>query len=349
MRGNPESPAGARIFAGYDPGAFGVGWAAVFLFGFLMTKVPAPAELPGPWWRELPILLHRAGRELGQNDPLRLGAATAFFTSFALPPILIILIALLSSLYPSSMVRVLLLGKVSNLVGAPAAGLVSQIVMNVADPRRSRLVTVVGFAFLLFVATTLFTIIQHSLNQLWQIRPKRGTGTVTQAVGERARSLGILLATAGLSLLAFGTDAALGLFAESIRDFDTTLTYMIVRGLNAVIAWLILAAWFGITFRTLSLAKVPWRAVTRGAALTALLISLGEVVLGQLLVARNLGPVYGPASSLVLVLLFVFYCAMIFYFGAAFTKAYAHRIGLDIRPKKSAVRYRLVNVEEQGD
>ena len=149
-----------------------------------------------------------------------------------------------------------------------------------------------------------------------------------------------------LTLLAFGADTGLSLFAASISDFDATFTYFVVRGLNALIAWLILAAWFGVTFRTLSLAKVPWRAVTRGAALTALLISLGEVVLGKLLVARDLGPVYGPASSLVLVLLFVFYCAMIFYFGAAFTKAYAHRIGLDIRPKNSAVRYRLVNVEE---
>ena len=99
--------------------------------------------------------------------------------------------------------------------------------------------------------------------------------------------------TAGLTLLAFGTDAALSLFAESIHDFDVTLGYFVVRGLNALISWLILAAWFGITFRTLSLAKVPWRAVTRGAALTALLISLGETVLGRLLVARNLGPVYG--------------------------------------------------------
>lgn len=311
-----------------------------------MIKLDSGPELPGPWWRELPILLHRAGRELGQNDPLRLGAATAFFTSFALPPILIILIALLSSLYPSSLVRMLLLNKVSNLVGSSAAGLVAQIVMNVADPARSRWVTVAGFLFLLFVATTLFTIIQHSLNQLWQIRPKRNAGKVSQAVRERARSAGVLLATAGLSLLAFGTDAALGLFAESIRDFDSTFAYFLVRGLNAFLAWLILAAWFGVTFRTLSLAKVPWRAVTRGAALTAVLISLGEVVLGQLLVARDLGPVYGPASSLVLVLLFVFYCAMIFYFGAAFTKAYAHRIGLDIKPKKTAVRYRLVNVEE---
>ena len=314
-----------------------------------MTKVTPPAELPGPWWRELPILLHRAGRELAANDPLRLGAATAFFTSFALPPILIILIQLLSSLYPSSIVRLMLLSKISNTVGASGAGLVAQIVMNVADPVRSRLVTWAGFVFLFFVATTLFTIIQHSLNQLWQIRSKRSTGKFAQALGERMRSGGILLATAGLTLLAFGTDAALGLFAESIRDFDTTFGYFVVRGLNALISWLILAAWFGITFRTLSLAKVPWRAVTRGAALTALLISLGQAVLARLLVAQNLGPVYGPASSLVLMLLFVFYCAMIFYFGAAFTKAYAHRIGLDIRPKKTAVRYRLVNVEEEGE
>ena len=230
-----------------------------------MTKLDSPAELPGPWWRELPILLHRAGRELGANDPLRLGAATAFFTSFALPPILIILVQLLSSLYPSSIVRVMLLGKVSALVGSSAAGLVAQIVMNVADPMRSRLVTVVGFAFLVFVATTLFTIIQHSLNQLWQIRPKRGSGKVSEAVRERMRSAGILLATAGLSLLAFGSDAALSLFAESIRDFDATFTYFLVRVLNAIVAWLILAVWFGVTFRTLSLAKVPWRAVTRGA------------------------------------------------------------------------------------
>lgn len=312
-----------------------------------MAKVIPPAELPGPWWRELPILLHRAGRELGAADPLRLGAATAFFTSFALPPILIILIAVLGSLYSASLVRLMLLTKISNLLGAPAAGLVAQIVHNVASPDRSRLVTVLGFVFLLFVATTLFTIIQHSLNQLWHVRPRRSAGKVSLALHERARALGILLATALLSILAFTADALLNVFAGLIEDFDATFVYYLVRGLNALVGWLILATWFGMTFRTLSLAKVPWRAVTRGASLTALLISLGEFVLGKVLVAQDLGPVYGPASSLVLVLLFVFYSAMIFYFGAAFTKAYAHRIGLDIRPKKSAVRYRLVNVEDE--
>jgi membrane protein len=243
----------------------------------------------------------------------------------------------------------MLLSKINDLLGANAGGLVAQIVQNVADPQRSRLVTWVGFGFLVFVATTLFTIIQHSLNQLWQIRPKRNSHQLSLALRERVRSLVILLATAVLSLLAFAADAALGLFATLIHDFDATFGYYAVRALNAVIGWLILATWFGATFRTLSLAKVPWRAVTRGAALTALLISFGQIILGNLLVARDLGPVYGPASSLVLVLLFVFYSAMIFYFGAAFTKAYAHRIGLDIRPKKRAVRFKLVNVEQEEE
>ena len=311
-----------------------------------MTKLNPPAELPGPWYRELPILLRRAGRDLGLNDPLRLGAATAFFTSFALPPILIILIQLLSSLYPTSVVRLLLVRKLSSLLGPAAAGLIAQILANVADPVRSRIVTWAGFAFLLFIATTLFTIIQHSLNQLWQIRPRRESSQISQALRERLRGAGLLLATAVLTVLAFATDGALGLFADSIHGFDATFAYYAVQGLNELTGLLILAVWFGVTFRNLSLAKVPWRAVTRGAALTAVLITLGEIILGKLLVSQDLGPVYGPASSLVLVLLFVFYCAMIFYFGAAFTKAYAHRIGLDIRPKKSAVRYRLVNVEE---
>lgn len=305
-----------------------------------------PVHRPGPWYRELPLLLRHAARELAANDPLRLGAATAFFTTFALPPILIILIQLLRALYPSSLVRTMLLGKLSGVLGRTGTGLIEQILSNVADPRRSRVVTWAGFAFLVFIATTLFTIIQHSLNQLWQIRPRHGSKPLALALRERLRSGVLLLATGGLTLLAFSTDAALGLFADAIRDFDTTVVYYVVRALNSLAALAILAVWFGVTFRTLSLAKVPWRAVRRGAVLTAVLISLGETVLGKLLVSQDLGPVYGPAAGLVLVLLFVFYCAMIFYFGAAFTKVYALRIGLRIRPKKTAVRYRLVNEDE---
>ena len=100
-----------------------------------MTKVIPPTKPRHPWWHELPLLLRRAARELGENDPLRLGAATAFFTSFALPPILIILIQTLGGLYSTSVVRILLFEKLNHLLGVRASGLVTQIVYNVATPR----------------------------------------------------------------------------------------------------------------------------------------------------------------------------------------------------------------------
>ncbi|MGI4865555.1 MAG: YihY/virulence factor BrkB family protein [Janthinobacterium lividum] len=299
------------------------------------------------WWVNLYLLLRRAARELGANDPLRLGAATAFFTSFALPPIVIIMVQLLGSVYSARGARLMLLTKLSQLIGASAAGLVAQTVHNVGNASRNRLITWLGFAFLVFVATTLFTVIQHSLNQLWHVRPRRQVSQVSVALRERVRSAGVLLATAGLSVLAFTADAALAFFSDLISGFDITFAYYLVQALNAVVSLLILAVWCGYVFRTLSAAKVPWRAVRRGALLTAVLIEAGEHMLGLLLVSRDLGPIYGPAASLVLVLLFVFYSAMIFYFGAAFTQVYAHYVGLDIRPKKTAVRYRLVNVAEE--
>lgn len=311
-----------------------------------MTKVQAPGQHPHRRLTEILILLRRAARELSAHDPLRLGASTAFFTTFALPPIIIILVQALGSLYSTSIARGLLLNKLGNLLGASAAGLVEQILQNVSNVERSRLVTWLGFGFLLFIATTLFVVIQNSLNELWQIRPRRHTGRLANVLKQRARSLGILLATGLLSLLAFLTDAALAFVSDYVRDFDANVGFVLFQIFNRITSLLILAAWFAVTFRNLSSARVPWRAVLRGAALTAVLIDLGEFVLGFLLVPRNLGPIYGPASSIVLVLLFVFYSAMIFYFGACFTKAYAHYAGIDIKPKKAAVRYKLVDIVE---
>ncbi|UOQ77503.1 YihY/virulence factor BrkB family protein [Hymenobacter sp. 5516J-16] len=229
-----------------------------------MTKVRESGHGRRNLWLDFLILLRRAAREFGANDPLRLGAATAFFTTFALPPILIILIQVLGSLYSTSQVRVLLLTKLSNLLGYSAAGLVEQILQNVSNIERSRLVTWLGFGFLLFIATTLFGVIQSSLNQLWQIRPSRRTDRFHKVLKERARSLGLLLATGVLSMLAFLVDAGLAFLADYVRDFDATFGFVLFKIGNQLASLLILTAWFAVTFRNLSSAKVPPQAVLRG-------------------------------------------------------------------------------------
>jgi membrane protein len=313
-----------------------------------MTKVRPTGRLHHRW-PDFFTLLRRAGRELAAHDPLRLGAATAFFTTFALPPILILFTAVLGSLYPASSVRTLLLAKLANLIGDTGAGLLEQIVLNVTNIQRNRLVTTFGIGFLLFVATTLFIVIQNSLNDLWQVRPRPTKGRFARVLRERTRSAGELLVTALLAVTALVADSVLHSFGDYVRDFDPTVTYYGFQGLNFVVSLLILTAWFGLTFRNLSQAHVPRPALWRGALLTGLLFELGERLLGLLLRPHNLGPIYGPASSIVLLLLFVFYCAMMFYFGASFTKVYASYIGQPLRPKPSGVRYRLVNIAERTE
>jgi membrane protein len=295
-----------------------------------MTKV-RPTGRPHHILLDFLRLLRRAARELGQHDPLRLGAATAFFTTFALPPILILFTGVLGSLYPASTVRMLLLAKLSTLIGDTGAGLLDQIVMNVTNIQRNRLVTAFGIVFLLFVATTLFVVIQNSLNDLWQVRALPARGRFKRVLRERARSAGELLVTAVLSVLTLVADSVLHSMGDYVRDFDPTLTYYGFQVLNFIVSLAILTTWFGLTFRNLSHARVPWPALWRGALLTGLLFELGERVLGLLLRPHNLGPIYGPASSIVLLLLFVFYSAMMFYFGASFTKAYAHFSGQPLR------------------
>ncbi|MBC7449730.1 MAG: YihY/virulence factor BrkB family protein, partial [Hymenobacteraceae bacterium] len=297
------------------------------------TPTPPPHRVGAarhPGLRVVPLLLRRAADEFSAHDPLRLGAATAFFTTFALPPIIIILVQALGALYSASLARTMLLSKLQGLLGSAASGLVDQIVMNVRNLERSRLVTWLGFAFVIFVATTLFVVIQNSLNQVWQVRARRSTNKLRAAADQRLRSAAELLATGVLTAAAFAADAALALLADYTRDFDATVGYYLFRGLNGAVGLLILTVWCAFTFRTLSAAHVPWPAIRRGALLTAVLISIGEYVLGVLLVARDLGPIYGPAAGIVGVLLFVFYAAMIFYFGACFTKVYAHHIGHDL-------------------
>lgn len=311
-----------------------------------MPAPPAPSTHPRPaGLYALPLLLRRAARTFGANDPLRLGAATAFFTTFALPPIFIILVQTMGTLYSASLARAMLLTKLNDVLGPAAARVVEQIVLNVGNLHRSRLVTWLGFGFLVFIATTLFVVIQNSLNQIWGVHSRRSAGPLRAAADQRLRSVVELLATGALTAVAFIADAALNMLADYTRDFDATVGYYFFRALNGAVSLLILAAWCGFTFRSLSAAVVPWPAVRRGALLTALLIVGGEQVLGLLLTRRDLGPIYGPAAGMVAVLLFVFYAAMIFYFGACFTQAYAHYIGQELTPKAGAVRYRLRDEE----
>lgn len=293
-------------------------------------------------------LAREAFNELSKNDPLRMAGATAFFTTFALPPILIILIQVLGLIFEPRTISTQLFEKLGSVVGDES---VNQIVNTLKGFKRlaqSWYITIIGFVFLIFVATTLFKVIKSSLNQVWKIHMV-ARQTIWFGLGNRLRSIFIIL-VAGLLFLA-------GLLAESLKvllgqyldDFWPGAEPYLNGALSHVISVMIVTAWFAVLFRYLPDGKPKWNVALVGGLVTSLLFNSGKLLLRWLLSYSNINSLYGTSASVMLLLLFVFYSALILYYGAAFTKVWSEYKGEPITPLRHATHYGFADVKEQND
>ncbi|MGV3539009.1 MAG: YihY/virulence factor BrkB family protein, partial [Rufibacter sp.] len=226
----------------------------------------------------------------------------------------------------------------SAVVGADVAGQVELILTNFLDLQGNGWAAVLSFLFLTFVATTLFTIIQKTINQLWSIRV-RGQRHLQDALRNRLRALLIIFSSGFLFLGSLITDAAFAFINDHYTLWDEHFQLHLMQVANRVVGLLVETTWFAIIFKYLPFAYVSKRAVWVGAAVTAGLFLIGKLVMAKLLVNSDLGTVYATSGSVVVLLLFIFYSSMIFFFGACFTKIYARAIGEPLQPKPFATFY----------
>ncbi len=286
------------------------------------------------------FLLKDAFREYRKNDPLRLGASTAFFTTFALPPILVLLINFLGVLYSTDIISAQLIDKVQSLLGyRSGSGQLSKILENIQQIPPNGYYAALGMLFLIFVATTLFIVVKSSLNQLWDVKPY-STGTWRRIFKNRLVALGLIMFTGILFIFTLLAESSFNYLGDTLFYVLPSRGIIIIRLGNALVSYLIVTAWFAITFKYLPDIRIPWRPVWVGAFFTGLLFTVGKLILGRLLLHSNLGPIYGPSASILILMLFVFYSAMLMFYGASFTKAYAHYAAFKVRPKSFVRRYR---------
>ncbi len=282
--------------------------------------------------------------ELRRNDPLRMGGATAFFTVFALPPILFILVQAFGLFVDRKVIGKQFLEGVSNTLGSGGAVQVRQVWRSIAGFSDSWYVIIIGFLFLLFIATSLFSIIKNSFNQIWQIGVKERPSIVF-ILRTRLRSLAVI----GVAGLMFFAD----LLGESLEvimgDYIDTL-WLGWGGYFKIIAHevtgiIVVAVWFIVLFRYLADARPAWKAAITGGILTAVLFTAGKLLLQYLLINSNIGKLYGASGSLILVLLFVFYSSLILYYGASFIYIYSMKSELLIKPASKAFPYKIEECE----
>lgn len=288
-------------------------------------------------------VLYRSLRLLLNNDPLRLAGATAFFTTFALPPILLILIQLLGLLFNRRHISIRLFQRLAEIVGSDSARQVLVTLRGFRGLAHSWPVATGGFLFLIFVATTLFKVIKNSMNQLWMIRtPARQN--IWSGMLNRLRSLAVILA-AGVffvaSLLAESLQALLGNY---IAEIWPDAAFAVNDILTQLIAVVIVTAWFSILFRYLPDGKTSWAVTITGGFVTSLLFNAGKFLLRRLLYGSNIGSLYGASASVVLLLLFVFYASFILYYGVAFTREWGVYKNKPVQPLHAASLYEWKDV-----
>lgn len=290
-------------------------------------------------------LLKDALTEFMKNDPLRMAGATAFFTTFALPPILVIIIQSLKFIIGPDVIRSRLFIKLSEVLGREA---VQQVVGVLGAFRRMAAnwwITIGGFIFLLFVATTLFRVIKNSINQLWKIRPV-GRTSAKGTLLSRFKAIVVILVAGVLLVIGLMAESAQVFIGKYLFEISPLFSIYFNSFLSSILSILITTCWFAIVFRYLPDGRPKWKVAIIGALLTSLLFMLGRIVLHWMLSYSNINNFYGASASIVLLLLFVFYSALILYFGASFTKVWAIHQQQPIAPLSGFMHYKLVEIKD---
>jgi membrane protein len=262
-----------------------------------------------------------------RHEAPRLGAALAFYTILSLSPLVIIVLALAGLVFSRSTAQGHILSQVQGMIGPDGGKAVESMLANAQRPAAGILGTIVGLLSLLFGASGVFTELRSALNLIWEVTPEKTSGVVG-LLRERFFSFGMVLSIGFLllvSLVVSAVLAAIGKFFGGLLPVPSP----VVAVLNFFLSYLGVAVLFGLIFRLVPEAKVRWRNVWLGALVTALFFSIGKTLIGLYLGKSSVGSAYGAAGSVIVVIVWVYYSAQIFFFGAEFTHAYTKRRSSD--------------------
>jgi len=253
------------------------------------------------------------------HDGPRLGAALAFYSLLSLSPGLILIVAMLSTLFSTKAVQQELVFDVALFMNQNAAAAIQSLLQIARQPSHGTLATVIGSVTLLFGASAVFNELGDALNRMFVENP-RPFGFRRMF---RERLFSMLLVAAAALLIALSIAAATAFTAlHNVIGRVAPLPAALVEALNFLLSLGASTVLFALIFRYVPDVRLPWRVGFVGAAVAAVLFTIGKAILGIYLTLAAVGSAYGAAGSLVAILVWVYYSAQIFYLGAEFTCVY---------------------------
>lgn len=284
-----------------------------------------------------------AATKLGENHPLILASSTAFFATFSIPPIIVILTNILSLYFKTESLSARFNSQISSVFGPKAADQLQSIATNFSAIGSEKWVAYAVLLFLVFIATNLFKVVRTSLNQIWNIRPKKKRKVLVK-LKSRVVALGIILLTGILFLLSIFTDSVVSILKNYLKTQFDVVDVLLILTISKLLTLMFITLWFMSLFRYLTDARIHWKAISIGALITAFLFMIGKVALEKLLVNSNIGNVFETSASIVLVLLFIFYSSLIMYYGAALTFVLSKVFKKLIKPRRYAEKFEISTV-----
>jgi membrane protein len=280
-------------------------------------------------------LVKTTALDWSKDNAARLAASLAYYTLLSLAPLVVIAIGVAGLVFGEQAARGQIAAQLGGIVGVRAAEGVEAIIANARTPSAGIASTVVGVVVLLIGASGVFGEIQSSLNTIWNVEPKPGRG-IRGVIRDRFLSFTMVLGVAFLLLVSLILSAALSaaghFFADSIPAGE-----FVWEAVNFLISIGIITLLFALIFRVIPDVDIEWRDVWTGAAVTALLFTLGKFLLGLYLGKSATTSAYGAAGSLVALAVWVYYASQILFLGAEFTQVQARQRGSEIRPSRNAV------------
>ena len=272
--------------------------------------------------------------EFAADDCASMAAGLAYYTIFSLPPLLVIVVTVAGLFWSPEVLQGAIEDQIENMVGKSGKEQIHTMMAQAGEQRHGLVSMSIGIVVLLVGATGVFAQLQHALNKAWEVEPDPNQGGIKNFIIKRLLSLGMILAIAFLLLvslvlttvLSAAGDALAGMLPEGVSTVWPIL-------INFVVSFLVIWLLFTSMFKFLPDANIEWRDVWIGGAITTLLFMIGKALIGAYLGSQASG-----AGPVILLLLWIYYSAMILLLGAEFTQAWAKSYGKEIEPEAGAVR-----------
>jgi membrane protein len=295
----------------------------VYIRGGLLCASDVYIQMSG---KQAFSFLKRTYTQWSDRQAPRLGASVAFYSILSFAPLLVLITAVIALVFGHESAQGALVNEARQVIGDRGADTVQTLLKNAQKPASGVFASIVAFITLLFGASGVFTELQDALNVMWDVKPKTGSGFMG-TIRQRLFSFGMVLSIGFLLLVSLLLSAGLAYLGRSLGHF-LPMPPVILQAINFVVSFVAVAVLFALMFKYVPAVKISWRNVFIGAVGTALLFTIGKQLLGLYLGKASVGSTYGAAGSLVAVVVWIYYSAQIFFFGAEFTRVYAEAHGM---------------------